>query len=246
MEKAYKLLAQQEGISNKKAKELIDRGLVYHLDRKIKIARAEMPNDTYFRVEELEKVKIIYQDDNIIAINKPALLDTYDLADALEEEESELIHRLDRDTSGVLLFARNEDFLQDAIAAFKQRKVKKRYVAWIEGVFCEEITIDAPIATHKQGGKAFSEVNEERGRPAITVVRPLEIQGKKSKVEIEIMTGRTHQIRVHLSHIGHPIVGDERYGSVTRSKRILLHAKAIALLGYAFEAKEPKDIVKYK
>ena len=246
MEKAYKLLAQQEGISNKKAKDLIDRGLVYYLDKKIKIARAEMPNDTYFRVEEIEKVNIVYQDEHILVINKPALLDTYELADAIEEDETELIHRLDRDTSGVLLFARNPEFLADAIQAFKQRKVKKRYVAWVEGVFCEEIKVEAPIATHKQGGKAFSEVNEERGRPAVTIVRPLEIQGKKSKVEIEILTGRTHQIRVHLSHIGHPIVGDERYGSVTRSKRILLHAKAISLLGYAFEAKEPRDIVKYK
>ncbi len=246
MEKAYKLLAIQEGISNKKAKELIDRGLVYYLDKKIKVARAMMPNDTFFRIESLDSVKIIYQDENIIAINKPALFDSYEIAEAIEEKESELIHRLDRDTSGVLLLARNQEFLQDAIAAFKQRRVKKRYVAWVEGIFCEEIKIDVPIATHKQGGKAFSEVNEERGRPAITIVKPLEIQGKKSKVEIEILTGRTHQIRVHLSHIGHPIVGDERYGSVTRSKRVLLHAKAISLLGYAFEAKEPRDIVKYK
>jgi 23S rRNA pseudouridine1911/1915/1917 synthase len=246
MQKAYKLLALQEEISNKKAKELIDRGLVYVLDRKVKIARADMPDNTRFRVETIEKVNIIYQDENIVAINKPALLDSYELADAIEEDETELIHRLDRDTSGVLLLARNNEFLQNAIQAFKSRKVKKRYVAWIEGVFYEETTIDAPIATHKQGGKAFSQINEKRGRPAVTVVRPIEIQGKKSKVEIEIMTGRTHQIRVHLSSIGHPIVGDERYGSVTRSKRILLHAKAISLLGYAFEAKEPKDILRYK
>ena len=246
MEKAYKLLALQEGISNKKAKELIDRGLVYVTDRKVKIARADMPNGTNFRVEDIDKVKIIYQDEHILAINKPALLDSYELQDAIEEEETVLIHRLDRDTSGVLILARNESFLADAIQAFKQRKVKKRYVAWVEGVFYEEIKIDAPIATHKQGGKAFSEINEERGRPAITIVKPLEIQGKKSKVEIEILTGRTHQIRVHLSSIGHPIVGDERYGSVTRSKRILLHAKALSLLGYAFEAKEPRDIQKYK
>ena len=246
MEKAYKLLAKQEGISNKKAKDLIDRGLVYITDKKVKIARAEIPNDTRFRVERIESVKIIYQDDNIVAINKPALLDSYELQDAIEEEETVLIHRLDRDTSGVLILARNEEFLADAIEAFKQRKVKKRYIAWIEGVFFEETTIDAPIATHKQGGKAFSEINEKRGKPAVTVVRPIEIQGKKSKVEIEIMTGRTHQIRVHLSSIGHPIVGDERYGSVTRSKRILLHAKALSLLGYAFEAKEPRDIQRYK
>jgi len=246
MEKAYKLLAQQEEISNKKAKDLIDRGLVYVTDRKVKIARAMMPEDTRFRVEQIEAVDIIYQDEHVLAINKPALLDVYELAQAIEEEGTELIHRLDRETSGVVLFARNEAFLADAIKAFKQRKVKKRYVAWVEGVFFEETTIDAPIATHKHGGKAFSEINEERGKPAVTVVRPIEIQGKKSKVEIEIMTGRTHQIRVHLASIGYPIVGDERYGSVTRSKRILLHAKAIALLGYAFEAKEPKDIQRYK
>ncbi len=246
MEKAYKLLAQQEGISNKKAKELIDRGLVYILDRKVKIARAEMPEDTRFRVESIGEIDIIYQDKNILAINKPALLDSYELADAIKEREIELIHRLDRDTSGVLLLARNREFLKDAIKAFKQRSVKKRYVAWVEGVFFEETTIDAPIVTHKQGGKAFSQINEKKGRPAITIVKPIEIQGKKSKVEIEIKTGRTHQIRLHLSSIGHPIVGDERYGSVTRSKRILLHAKAISLLGYAFEAKEPKDIVRYK
>ncbi len=246
MEKAYKLLAQQERISNKKAKELIDRGLVYILDRKVKIARAEMPEDTHFRVESIGEIDIIYQDKNILAINKPALLDSYELADAIKEREIELIHRLDRDTSGVLLLARNREFLKDAIKAFKQRSVKKRYVAWVEGVFFEETTIDAPIVTHKQGGKAFSQINEKKGRPAITIVKPIEIQGKKSKVEIEIKTGRTHQIRLHLSSIGHPIVGDERYGSVTRSKRILLHAKAISLLGYAFEAKEPKDIVRYK
>jgi 23S rRNA pseudouridine1911/1915/1917 synthase len=246
MEKAYKLLAKQEGISNKKAKELIDRGLVYILDRKLKIARAEMPEDTRFRVESIGEIDIIYQDENILAVNKPAMLDSYELANAIEDDETELIHRLDRDTSGVLLLARNREFLKNAIKAFKQRSVKKRYVAWVEGVFFEETTIDAPIVTHKQGGKAFSEINEKKGRPAITIVKPIEIQGKKSKVEIEIKTGRTHQIRLHLSSIGHPIVGDERYGSVTRSKRILLHAKAISLLGYAFEAKEPKDIVRYK
>ena len=95
-------------------------------------------------------------------------------------------------------------------------------------------------------GFYFSKIDKKKGKPATTVVRPIEIQGKKSKVEIEIKTGRTHQIRVHLAYIGHPIVGDERYGSVTRSKRILLHAKYISLLGYSFEAKEPKDIIKYK
>ena len=246
MEKAYKLLAKQEGISNKRAKELIDRGLVYILDRKVKIARAEVAEDTRFRVESIDNIDIIYEDDNIIAVNKPPLLDSYEIIDIINSKDIELIHRLDRDTSGVLLLAKDRAFLKDAISAFRQKKVKKLYIAWIEGVFFEEVTIDAPITTHKRGNKAFSKIDKKNGKPAITVVTPIEIQGKKSKVAIEIKTGRTHQIRLHLSSIGHPIVGDERYGSVTRSKRVLLHAKAISLLGYEFEAKEPKDIIKYK
>ncbi len=248
MEKAYKLLAKQEGISNKRAKELIDRGLVYILDRKVKIARAEVAKDTRFRVESIDNIDIIYEDDTIIAINKPPLLDSYEILDILKSRDKniELIHRLDRDTSGVLLLAKDRAFLKDAINAFKQKKVKKRYIAWIEGMFFEEITIDAPITTHKRGNKAFSKIDKKNGKPAITVVKPIEIQGKKSKVSIEIKTGRTHQIRLHLSSIRHPIVGDERYGSVTRSKRVLLHAKSISLLGYEFEAKEPKDIIRYK
>jgi len=246
MEKAYKLLAMQEGISNKRAKELIDRGLVYVLDKKLKIARANMPEDTKFRILNTDRVDIIYQDDDIVAINKPALLDSYEILDAIDDKNIKLIHRLDRDTSGVLLLAKNDEFLKKAIEAFRLRKVQKKYVAWIEGRFFEETIIDTPISTYKRGGKAFSKIDKKNGKPAVTIVRPLEIQGKKSKVEIEIKTGRTHQIRVHLSYIGFPIVGDERYGSVTNSKRILLHAKYISLLGYSFEAQEPKDIIKYK
>jgi len=246
MEKAYKLLAKQKEISNKRAKELIDRGLVYVLDKKVKIARANMPEDTKFRVVDIDKIDIIYQDENIVAINKPALLDSYELLNAIDDKNIKLIHRLDRDTSGVLLLAKNEEFLKKAIEAFKARKVEKKYVAWIEGRFFEEAIIEVPISTFKRGGKAFSKIDKKKGKKAITVVKPLEIQGKKSKVEIEIKTGRTHQIRVHLAYIGHPIVGDERYGSVTNSKRILLHAKYISLLGYEFEAEEPRDIIKYK
>ena len=244
MQQAFKLLAKQEEISNKQAKQLIDRGLVYVADRKVKIARAKMPEDTRFRIERIDNVDIIYQDENIVAINKPALLDSYDIQDAIDG--AKLLHRLDRDTSGVLLLARNEEFLKKAVEEFRQRKVKKSYIAWVEGVFFEEVKIDAPITTYKRGGKAFSRIDERQGKKALTIVKPLEIQGKKSKVEIEIMTGRTHQIRLHLATIGHPVVGDERYGSVTRSKRILLHAKAISLLDYNFEAKEPRDIERYK
>jgi len=243
MEKAYKLLARQEGISNNKAKEIIDRGLVFVEDRKVKIARAELPEDTRFRVEDVADVKIIYEDDDIVAINKPAQVDSYDIQNAIEG--AELLHRLDRDTSGVLLLGRNEKFIKKAINEFKNRRVKKEYVAWVDGVIFEEIEIDSPILTIKKG-RAFSKIDERIGKKAHTVVNPIEIQGKKSKIDIEITTGRTHQIRVHLASIGHPILGDEQYGSRTQTKRILLHSKKMSILKYTFEAPEPKDIIRYK
>lgn len=244
MEKAYKLLAQQKQISNKKAKELIDSGVVYVGDKKIKIARALMNKDTKFRVEKIDKIEIIYEDKDIIAINKPPLLDSYKVVDSIKKDVK-LIHRLDRETSGILLLAKNEEFLKKAIEEFRAKRVKKIYTAWVDGIFFEETLIDKPISTFKRAGKSFSKI-DKRGKEAITIIRPILIQGKKSKVEIEIKTGRTHQIRVHLASIGYPIIGDEYYGSPTKSKRVLLHAKYISLLKYSFEAEEPKDILKYK
>jgi 23S rRNA pseudouridine1911/1915/1917 synthase len=242
-DKAYKVLAIQQEISNNKAKELIDRGLVYVEDKKVKIARAQIDLNTTFRIEYPDDVEIIYEDENIIAINKPAQVDSYDIQDAMEG--AELLHRLDRDTSGVLLLGKNRAFVEDAIKEFKARRVEKHYVAWVEGVIYEKVEIDEPIFTVRKG-KAFSMVDPVRGKKAHTVVKPEELQGKKSKVHIEITTGRTHQIRVHLAHIGHPIVGDEQYGSRTQSKRVLLHSAKMKIFDYEFSAKEPKDIAKYK
>ena len=242
-DKAYKVLAQQQGISNKKAKELIDRGLVFVDDKKVKIARAEINTETKFRIEYPDDIEILYQDEDIIAINKPAQVDSYEIQDAIEG--AELLHRLDRDTSGVLLLGRNEDFIKRAVNEFKNRRVEKHYVAWVDGVIYENIEIDEPIFTVKKG-KAFSMIDPVRGKKAHTLVKPEEVQGKKSKVNIEISTGRTHQIRVHLAHVGHPVIGDEQYGSRTQSKRILLHSSRIKILDYEFNAKEPKDIARYK
>lgn len=243
MEQAYKLLASTKEISNKKAKELIDRGLVYVGDKKIKIARALMPDDTSFRIEMPEDIKIIYQDEDIVAVNKPAGIDSYEVQDAIDG--AELLHRLDRDTSGVLLLGQNDSFIKKAINEFKARRVRKEYVAWVEGIIYEEMQINAPIHTIKQG-KAFSKIDERIGKKASTTVYPDEVQGKKSKVKINIDTGRTHQIRVHLAYIGHPVVGDEQYGSRTQAKRMLLHARKIQLLGKNYEAPTPADIKRYK
>jgi len=243
MEQAYKLLAQDKEISNKKAKALIDRGLVFVGDKQLRIARAQLPDGTTFRIEMPEDITIIYQDEDIVAVNKPASIDSYDVQDAIEG--AELLHRLDRDTSGVLLLGKNEAFIKKAVREFKARRVYKEYVAWVEGVIYEEMEIKAPIHTVKKG-KAFSKIDERIGKPAHTVVTPDEVQGKKSKVKIVIHTGRTHQIRVHMGYVGHPVVGDEQYGSRTRAKRTLLHARKISLLGRDYTAPIPADIKRYK
>ncbi len=143
MEKAYKLLAKERGISNKKAKELIDRGIVYIGDKKVKIARADVSEDTKFRVEIPEEIKVIYQDNQLIAVDKPPFIDSYEIERSLEG--TELIHRLDRETSGIMLLSKNREFTKKAILEFKNRKVKKSYVAWVEGVIVDEVEINLPI-----------------------------------------------------------------------------------------------------
>lgn len=242
-EAAFKLLAKQEDISNKRAKSLIDRGIVYVSDRKVMIARAPMDVNTKFRIEYPSKPSVIFEDDNLIAVNKPPHLESDEVLYFFEG--TTLLHRLDRETSGVLVLCKDEAFCKEAIREFKRQRVYKEYIAWVEGVVAEPLVIDDPILTIKKN-KAFSKIDPVRGKSAHTVVEPLEVHGKKTKVCIVIKTGRTHQIRAHLSAYWHPIVGDSFYGSVTKSKRILLHAHKLKLFEYEFVAPEPQDIVKYK
>ena len=236
-DKAYKVLARQLGISNKKAKDLIDRGLVYVGDRKVQIARGEIDVDTKFRVKEIPKPEILYEDDKIVAINKPAHITSEEIK---ESQGHELLHRLDKETSGVLLLVKDKDFRKKAIEEFKKENVYKEYSAWVEGIVPEPFEIDYPILTIKKGGKAKSRLSMSKGKPAKTFVEPLEIHGKKTKVKSVIKTGRTHQIRVHLARAGHPILGDTLYGGKPW-KRMMLHAKRIKLFDYDIEAPEPKD-----
>ncbi len=236
MEKAYKLLALQEGITNRSAKDLIDRGVVYSGGRRVVMARALMSPKTKFRVEKIAKTEVIFEDEKLIAVDKPAFVTSEQLS---KKFKAPLLHRLDKETSGVLLLVKDEKFQKEAIEAFRAHKVKKEYIAWVEGVIAESVEIDKPLLTIKKGNRAFTKVHRD-GASALSIVEPLMVEGKFTKVKVEIKTGRTHQIRVHLKSIGHPIVGDSFYGG-KEHKRILLHASKIALLGYSFESEEPKD-----
>lgn len=241
MEKAYKLLALQEDISNSQAKGLIDRGLVYVGNRKVSVARGELPVKTSFNVQSIAKAKILYEDSDLLVVDKPAFLNT----DEVERQypDAQLLHRLDRETSGVLILVKDEAYRIKAIGEFKRNKVYKEYSAWVEGQFIEEVEIDKAILTEKRHNRAFSKISP-KGKPAHTTVTPVEVVGKYSKVKVVIREGRTHQIRCHLRSIGFPIAGDEQYGG-RRAKRVMLHARKVELMGHTFIAEEPKIFAHY-
>ncbi|MDR2789966.1 MAG: RluA family pseudouridine synthase [Campylobacteraceae bacterium] len=239
-DKAYKLLALQEGISNRAAKELIDRGAVYAAGKKILLARADMKANTVFKIEKLKKPEIIFEDDKITAVNKPPFLTSEEVAQSFKLT---LLHRLDKETSGVLLLSKDDEFTKKVIATFKAQKVVKTYLAVVSGRFAQSVTIDTPLQIMKTKSGAYAKPSKD-GQSALSTVTPKFIEGKNSLVEVSIQTGRTHQIRAHLKSIGFPVMGDEKYGGKSAS-RIMLHAWKISLLGYSFESPLTDDFAKF-
>ena len=241
-QKAYKILALQEGVSNSAAKSMIDRGLVYVGNKKVMIARGELDEKTIFRVQKIERAKTIFENEDILVVDKPAFINS----DEIERQFKPvvLLHRLDRETSGVLMLVKSEEFRIKAIKEFKQDKVYKEYIAWVEGIISEPIEVDKPILTQKKNNKAYSNVSA-KGKPARSEFFPDLVSANKTKIKCIIHHGRTHQIRTHLRYIDHSIIGDEQYGG-RRAKRVMLHAFKVKLLGMEFVAPEPKIFIDFQ
>jgi 23S rRNA-/tRNA-specific pseudouridylate synthase len=206
-------IALRFDISRRKARELIAAGRVLVNQRPVRVASREVGDGELRIAEERPPVPLLKLTGDWLAVDKPAGVPTQPLRDrsamSLEEmlrveyREIYLVHRLDTPTSGVVVFARNRAAAARLSELFASRAIRKTYLAVVAGAIEKQTTIETPID----------------GKDAITIVRP---RGG-GLVEAEILTGRTHQIRIHLASIGHPVDGDRRYGGAP-APRLMLHA----------------------
>jgi len=257
-----RFLAGVPGIGTRsQVKRLIDAGRVWLDDAQGKAASAVRagarvdvglapPEPSGVEPEPLP-LAVLYEDEDLLAIDKPPGMVVHPAPGARRgtlvaalvhrfggapgpghPERPGIVHRLDRDTSGVLLVARTLAALEHLARQFRERTVEKRYLALVRGVVKgKEGTIERPIGRHPRERKRMS-VRSRRGRSAITHWRVLERLPGATLVALRPETGRTHQLRVHLAAMGHPIVGDRIYGARRRESLLVfprqaLHAEAI-------------------
>ncbi len=191
------------------------------------------------------ELPIIFLDDNVIVVNKPAgvlthskgaLNDEFTVADffrryttnALDSSRPGVVHRLDRDTSGVIIGARNDETAALLKKQFADRTTKKQYIAVVDGLpKLDTAIIDLPIGRNPSTPSTFRV--DPKGKPAITSYEVLKYNDKQALLKLRPRTGRTHQLRVHAQYIGTPIAGDRVYGNVKSAPRLCLHAESLEI-----------------
>ncbi len=191
----------------------------------------------------MSDLPIIFRDDHLLVLDKPSGLLAVpgrgpELADCLSARVQAIfpaalvVHRLDRDTSGVFLMALTPQAQRELGRQFEARTVEKRYVAIVHGSPREpEGVIELPLRKDFDRPPRHM-VDLELGRPAVTRYRVLESTGDQSRLELSPLTGRSHQLRVHLAAIGHPILGDPLYAEEAvqmLASRLMLHAESLAI-----------------
>lgn len=178
---------------------------------------------------------LLYRDDALLVVNKPAGLlavpgrgvDKQDCLSSrlqLEFPDALVVHRLDMSTSGLMVFARGAEMQRRLSQMFHDRDVGKRYVAVVASKLEPETgKVDLPIAADWPN-RPLRKIDTESGKLSLTRYRVLQHDAATTRVELEPVTGRTHQLRLHMAAIGHPILGDALYGDAASASRLLLHA----------------------
>lgn len=187
---------------------------------------------------------IVYEDKDLAVINKPAglvvhpapgnpehtlvnaLLHCFKQLSGINPQRPGIVHRLDKDTSGVLVIAKNNFSHLDLAKQFAEHTIKRKYIALVKGKMeFDENVIEVPIARHPRKRKSMAAGLGKEPKYARTHYRTLKRADDFSVVELEPFTGRTHQLRVHLAFLGHPILGDTKYGRNNKFVRLALHAQ---------------------
>lgn len=214
----------------------------------VRVAETRKPEPTASALEALAN-SILYEDERLLVLDKPSGMAvhggsglSYGVIEALRALRPdapflELVHRLDRDTSGCLLIAKKRSELRTLHELLRSGAVEKRYLLLVQGDWSQgPWKINAPLRKNQmQGGERIVRVDPD-GKAALTHFRFLESYGDASLMEADLKTGRTHQIRVHAAHSGHPLAGDDKYGDAQFNrklrklglKRLFLHAHFIA------------------
>ncbi|MEW6680458.1 MAG: RluA family pseudouridine synthase [bacterium] len=202
--------------------------------------------DTAIKPENVP-LDIVYEDSDVIVVNKPAGMITHptakirkatlvnallfhtSLPDTGNPDRPGIVHRLDKDTSGLIVIAKTKEAYERLVKMIKERFVKRRYLAWVLGSVKEDKgEISIPIGRPKKGGVLMKPYGRKM-REAKTFYKVLERRKDMSLLEVSLETGRTHQIRVHLASIQHPVIGDKAYGKKTSLiNRSFLHAFSLS------------------
>ncbi|MDD2679548.1 MAG: RluA family pseudouridine synthase [Candidatus Omnitrophica bacterium] len=194
-------------------------------------------------------LEIIYEDKDLAVINKPiglvvhpapgnyehtlvnALLARFKELSDINPQRPGIVHRLDKDTSGVMVIAKNNSSHLKLSRQFAEHSIKRKYVAVVKGKMkFDENVIEAPIARHALKRENMAVNFSTHARYAKTYYRTLKRTDALSLLQLEPFTGRTHQLRVHLAFIGHPVLGDKKYGKSGEFRRLALHAQALGFI----------------
>jgi 23S rRNA pseudouridine1911/1915/1917 synthase len=249
---------KQEGISRTFIQKMIAEGRVTRQGILLKRPHVKVKAEEEIRITIKERepesmnaedipLDVIYEDEDLAVINKPsglvvhpapgnqehtlvnALLNRFKNLSNINPKRPGIVHRLDKDTSGILLIAKTNFAHLDLAKQFSGHSIKRKYIAIVKGSMeFDEDVIEASIGRHPFKRKNMAVSFAENTKYAKTLYRTIMRLNGATLIELEPFTGRTHQLRVHLSFIGHPVLGDPKYGRRLNDIRLALHAKSIS------------------